>query len=286
MLPMLSRLRTPESVVDNFSAWLGRWRSSSRPMPGWPCWSRWWSAGRGREHEPCAGDRARPVDPFARQFVYFFAIVPALAATFVAVLIGSSGPVGGVAPLVILSGLAVVIAAGDDIELSHQHVVISAWFGLLFVPPAMAVVALLALPWLGVDLSVNQPARPMAQFFADSFQRRVGAPLPIVAGDPRTAALDRARRAEPAEPLPRRHARALALGDHERRRSQGRDRGLADDRHRRHAAAGDQGALPGHRAGSAARVRAAGAGTVAAVAHRLGDDPAAAAATRRGAGRA
>jgi hypothetical protein len=29
----------------------------------------------------------------------------------------------------------------------------------------------------------------MAQFFADSYQRRVGAPLPIVAGDPRLATL-------------------------------------------------------------------------------------------------
>ena len=98
-------------------------------------------------------------------------------------------PIGGVAPLVVFSGLAVVIAAGDDIELSHQHIVIAAWFGLLFVPPVMAVVAIIALPWLGVDLNVNQPARAMAQFFDDSFQRRIGAPPPIVAGEPRTAAL-------------------------------------------------------------------------------------------------
>jgi hypothetical protein len=131
----------------------------------------------------------QPVEPFARQFVYFFAIVPALAATFVAVLIGWTGPVGGVAPLIILTGLAVVVAAGDDIEFSHQHVVISAWFGLLFVPPVMAVVAILALPWLGVDLAVNQPAKAMALFFADSYQRRIGAPVAIVAGDPRLAAL-------------------------------------------------------------------------------------------------
>ncbi len=55
--------------------------------------------------------------------------------------------------------------------------VIAAWFGLLFVPPVMAVVAIIALPWLGVDLNVNQPAQAMAQFFGDSFQRRIGAPL-------------------------------------------------------------------------------------------------------------
>jgi hypothetical protein len=51
------------------------------------------------------------------------------------------------------------------------------------------VLALLILPWLGVDLAINQPADAMARFFADSFQRRIGKELPIVAGDPRTAAL-------------------------------------------------------------------------------------------------
>jgi hypothetical protein len=89
----------------------------------------------------------------------------------------------------VLSGLAVVIAAGDAIALSHQRAVIATWFGLLLIPPVLAVVALLTLPWLGIDLAVNQPADAMARFFADSFARRVGKELPIVAGDPRTAEL-------------------------------------------------------------------------------------------------
>jgi 4-amino-4-deoxy-L-arabinose transferase-like glycosyltransferase len=189
VMPLLSRLRTPESVTGNFSAWLKQMALIIAAhtglavmvalVVGWP-WAK---------HEPAPVIVRRPVDPFGRQFVYFFAIVPALAATFAAVLVGWSSPFGGVAPLVILSGLAVMVAAGDEVEFSHQHVVISAWFGLLFVPPAMAVVALLALPWLGVEVAINQPAKSMAQFFADSYQRRVGAPLPIVAGDPRLAAL-------------------------------------------------------------------------------------------------
>ncbi len=98
-------------------------------------------------------------------------------------------PINGIAPLVIFSGLAVVIAAGDDIELSHQHAVIAAWFGLLLVPPVLVVLAIVALPWIGVDLNVNQPAQAMASFFGDNYQRRVGAPALIVAGEPRTAAL-------------------------------------------------------------------------------------------------
>jgi hypothetical protein len=115
--------------------------------------------------------------------------MPALLATVVGVVAGLPGPVGGIAPLVLLSGLAVVIAAGDAIALTHQRVAIAAWFGLLLVPPALAVLALLVFPWFGLDLAINQPADAMARFFADSFQRRVGKELPIVAGDPRTAAL-------------------------------------------------------------------------------------------------
>ena len=185
----LSRLRTQESVVDNFSAWLrlmtliiGSHAGLAVLVAlvlGWP-----WS-----EREPAPVIVRPPIDAFVRQFIYFFAIVPALAATFAAVLIGSPAPIGGVAPLAVLSGLGIVVAAGDGIELGHQRVVIAAWFGLLLVPPIMTVIALLVLPWLGIGLNVNQPAGAMAQFFDESFQRRIGAPLPIVAGEPRTAAL-------------------------------------------------------------------------------------------------
>jgi 4-amino-4-deoxy-L-arabinose transferase-like glycosyltransferase len=189
VLPMLSRLRTPESAIDNFSSWLKQialilaahagFAVLIALVMGWP-WTK-------QERAPVVV--RGPVDSFARQFVYFFALTPALVATVGGVLIGGSGPVGGVAPIVILSGLAVIVAAGDVIELAHQRVLISAWFGLLIVPPAMAVVAVLALPWVGIDLSVNRPVPAMAQFFSDSFQRRIGTPASIVAGEPRTAAL-------------------------------------------------------------------------------------------------
>jgi hypothetical protein len=115
--------------------------------------------------------------------------MPAIAGTLLAILIGSSGPIGGIAPLIILSGLAVVVAAGDSITLTRQHVVLAAWFGLLLVPPVMAAASVLVLPWLGVDLRVGQPAAAMARFFSESFERRTGSPLAVVAGEPRTAAL-------------------------------------------------------------------------------------------------
>jgi 4-amino-4-deoxy-L-arabinose transferase-like glycosyltransferase len=189
LVSVLVRMRTPAAVVGNFVAWLRQIGLLAAAhagvlvlvalVAGWP-----WPV---REPAPVIVRRA--VDPFARQFVYFFAIVPAFVGTLVAVLIGWSGPVGGIAPLVILSGLAVVVAAGDGISFNRQHVVIAAWFGLLLIPPLMAGLAIAVLPWLNVDIKVTQPADTMARFFAESFERRTGAPLQIVAGDPRTAAL-------------------------------------------------------------------------------------------------
>src|ERR1700730_3942685 len=187
--PMLLRLRTPEAVVGNLVAWLRQIALIFAAhaglivlvalVAGWP-WPR---------HDPAPVIVRRPLDPFARQFVYFFALAPAFAGTLVAVLIGWSAPVGGIAPLVILSGLLVVVAAGDGIEFNRQRVVIAAWFGLLIIPALMAVASVVGLPWLNVDLKVTYPAQAMARFFSESFERRTGAPLKIVTGDPRTAAL-------------------------------------------------------------------------------------------------
>ena len=72
-------------------------------------------------HEPAPVIARRPVDPFGRQFIYFFAAMPALLATVAGVVSGMPGPVGGIAPLVALSGLAIVIAAGDAIAPAEDH---------------------------------------------------------------------------------------------------------------------------------------------------------------------
>jgi hypothetical protein len=147
---------------------------------GWP---------QPRRAPPAAIERV-PLDSFAKAYVYFFALVPALVATILAALTGRAVPLGGLAPLVLLSGLAVIVAAGDRIGLYHQRTSAYAWFCLLIVPAAMTVAAIVVLPWtLAVDLRVAQPADAMGLFFAESFQRRTGTPLTIVAGETPTAAL-------------------------------------------------------------------------------------------------
>jgi 4-amino-4-deoxy-L-arabinose transferase-like glycosyltransferase len=131
-----------------------------------------------------------PIDPFARNFVFFFAVVPAFAATLIAVLFGLPAPVGSAGPLVVLSGLAVIVAAGDIIRLYRQRTAALVWLGLLVVPPAVIVAATVTLPWAAaVDLEVSKPADAMGQFFTETFRRRTGKALAIVIGDARTAGL-------------------------------------------------------------------------------------------------
>jgi hypothetical protein len=187
--PLWERLRSSEAADTNFLAWLrliaiviavhlllsilvaiaaGWWR---RPSDMLPVFVR------------------PPIDRFARRFVYFHAVAPIVIATLIAVIVGSSGPVGGIAPYVILSGLAVVTAAGDSIAIHRQRILGLTWSIVLLLPPVMTVATILAVPWLAIELKNAQPAGDMGAFFADTFQRRTAKPLEIVSGDPRLASL-------------------------------------------------------------------------------------------------
>jgi hypothetical protein len=128
-----------------------------------------------------------PVEPFAKTFVYLFALAPLVAATVLAGLLGKAAPVGGAAPAVVLSGLAIVVAAGDTIRLYRERTAALVWLGLLVIPPAMIAFATVALPWTATDLEVSKPAAAMGEFFTDTFRRRTGKPLAIVVGDVRSA---------------------------------------------------------------------------------------------------
>ena len=131
-----------------------------------------------------------PVDPFARTFVFIFALAPALMAVIVAFASGRLGPLGSLAPLVVLSGLAVIVAAGDKILLYRERLVSSAWLGLLVAPPVLVALSIAIFPWaLGSDLKIAQPANAEGRFYADILQRRTGKPLAYLSGDPRVAPL-------------------------------------------------------------------------------------------------
>ena len=82
-----------------------------------------------------------PVDPLARNFVYFFAIAPALAGSLISGLFDLDRVAGGAGIALLMSGLAVIVATGDLVQLRRQRVLRSVWAAAV-VAPALAVVAI------------------------------------------------------------------------------------------------------------------------------------------------
>ncbi len=142
-----------------------------------------WPRGRRERARAPEIDRA-PAAPLGRAYVYVFALAPAFTAIAIVAASGRLGPLGEVTPLLVLSGLAVITAAGDQVLLYRERLVSSAWLGILVVPPLIAVAGIAVMPWVAsVDPKVAQPAMTEGQFFGDTFQRRTGEPLQYVAGD-------------------------------------------------------------------------------------------------------
>ena len=110
---------------------------------------------------------------FAHNFVYFFAIVPPLVVTSVAVIINQATPVA-ISPLVVLSGLAVVMAAGDRIQLHHQYIIAYVWAALWWCRRPSPLSPSSPCRGRGIDLRIEQPATEMAAVLSDSFERRTG----------------------------------------------------------------------------------------------------------------
>lgn len=132
----------------------------------------------------------KPVTGLERRFVLFFAAALPLAAVLAGAVLGERGPIGGLGPYVVLSGLAIVVLAGNTIVLQRQGLTAVAWSLLLVAPPVIAAAAVAVLPFVsGTDVPIGQPANAIGKFFGDTFERRTGRPLAIVAGEPRLASL-------------------------------------------------------------------------------------------------
>jgi hypothetical protein len=148
------------------------------------------SSWSGRKPEEAPIIYRPPVDPLARDFVYFFAIAPALMGSLISGLFDLDGVAGGTGVALLMSGLAVIVAAGDLIHLRRQRLLRSVWAAAI-IAPALAVIAMtLFLPWTGsAEVPTSLPATAIAQFFGDSFERRTNRPLQAVAGDAQLATL-------------------------------------------------------------------------------------------------
>jgi dolichyl-phosphate-mannose-protein mannosyltransferase len=131
-----------------------------------------------------------PVDPLARDFVYFFAIATPLMGSLISGLFDLDHVVGGAGIALLMSGLAVIVAAGDLILLRRQRMLRSAWAAAIIAPALAVLATTLFLPWTAnAEVATSLPGTAIAHFFGDSFERRTNRPLPAVAGDARLATL-------------------------------------------------------------------------------------------------
>jgi len=131
-----------------------------------------------------------PVDPLAREFVYFFAIGPALAGSLISGLFDFQGVAGGAGVALLMSGLAAIVATGDLVHLRRQRLLRTVWAAAIIAPALAAIGATIFLPWTGNgEVATSLPAASIARFFGDSFERRTNQRLRAVAGDAQLAAL-------------------------------------------------------------------------------------------------
>ena len=131
-----------------------------------------------------------PVGPLGQQFVYFFAAAPAIIGSFVSGLFNLDRVFGGAGVVLLMSGLAVVVATGDLIHLRRQRLLRTVWALAVAGPALAALAAVLFLPWTSTtEASTSLPAAAIGHFFDDSFERRTNQRLRAVAGDPQLASL-------------------------------------------------------------------------------------------------
>lgn len=131
-----------------------------------------------------------PVDPLARVFVYFFAVAPAFIASLIAGLFDLNRVVGGEGIVLMMSGLATIVAVGNLIPLRVQRLLRLVWVAVIVAPAFVVIAGTFFMPWISSsEVATSLPARAIANFFGDSFERRTNRPLRAVTGDAQLAAL-------------------------------------------------------------------------------------------------
>jgi Dolichyl-phosphate-mannose-protein mannosyltransferase len=131
-----------------------------------------------------------PTGPLASNFVYFFAIVPAIGGSLISGLFDLDQVFGGAGIALLMSGLAVIIASGDLIELRQQHILRAVWSAAIIAPVIAVLAGTVFLPWTtGSEVATSLPSGAIGRFFADNFQRRVNQQLQAVTGDEQLASL-------------------------------------------------------------------------------------------------
>lgn len=148
------------------------------------------SGARVPKGESGAAIERQPAPSFATTLILLATLVPVLSVCVLSIFFAAPMTYAAAAPLLILVGLGVILFAGASIRLHRQRMLSAAWIAMLIGTPVAVALGLFVAPWtVATDFTVLQPANAIGRSFTETFTRRTGAPLSIVAGDPRLAAL-------------------------------------------------------------------------------------------------
>jgi hypothetical protein len=123
-----------------------------------------------------------PITPFARQVAMTIALAPPLLALAAAFAYGRDFPASAAAPLVLYSGLLVVVLIGDALRMHRQRLVAVAAITLLFLPPLLELATAYASPYFGLGRAANWPAAEAARYITNVYRTRAGQPLEFIVG--------------------------------------------------------------------------------------------------------
>jgi hypothetical protein len=123
-----------------------------------------------------------PIDPFARRVAMIVALVPPLLALAAALAYRRDFPASAAAPLLLYSGLLVVVLIGDALRMHRQRLVAVAALTLLCLPPLLELATAYASPYFGLGRAANWPAAEAARYITNVYRTRTGRPLAFIVG--------------------------------------------------------------------------------------------------------
>jgi hypothetical protein len=124
-----------------------------------------------------------PLHPLGKLVVSVIATAPPLLAVIVAIVFGLRFSAFAAAPLVLYSGLLVMVLAGEALRVHRQRLVAAAAMTLLFLPPVLELATSLALPYVSASgRTTNWPASAAARYITDVYRTRTGQPMAYVVG--------------------------------------------------------------------------------------------------------
>lgn len=125
-----------------------------------------------------------PLLRFGKTSVIVIALLPALLALATAVYFGGRYQATAAAPLVLYSGLLVIVLAGDALRVHRQRMVAVAALTLLFLPPVLELATAFSSPLFGDrGRATNWPAAAAARYVTDVYRTRTGKPLEYLVAD-------------------------------------------------------------------------------------------------------